>query len=89
MNIFKRFLRAHGLFSEEDLQVEVVKRVERLCLQPGDVIVISTPRILSSAMAETLRDQLQLVIKDPTRKVVVLEGGMEMKILPGSCESAK
>jgi hypothetical protein len=89
VNIFKRLLRAHGLFFEDDLQVEVVKRVERLCLKPGDVIVISTPHLLSADAAENMRASLQSVIRDPTRRVLVLDGGVKMEILPGSSEPAK
>lgn len=83
MNIFKRLLRAAGLFSQNDLQIEVIKRVERMRLEPGDIIVISTERPISADAVLRMRATVKAFLDDPNRKVMILDNGVGIKILPG------
>lgn len=51
-------------------------------VRPSDVIVVEVDRSISCETAKRMRDELQLIW--PGQKIVILEGGLKLKIVEGS-----
>jgi hypothetical protein len=81
MNIISRFLR--WLIEVDDLRVEsAIRQVERLNIQPGDMLIITTKNWLDKAAVKMLRDKLKDVI--PLAMVIDDECSMKIvSVVPG------
>lgn len=96
MNIIQRFRRWLGVIAAfeferiEQFNAESVERfitrVEKLHLEPGDGIVITTTRSLSAKHVDDIKRYLQAYLEKVTQQkhpVFVMDGDMGMKVVSG------
>jgi hypothetical protein len=62
---------------------ELQTRIRKLALAPNDVVVISTNHLLSAQQKALMIAEIRNAIDygDPTRRVLVLDGGLEIDVL--------
>jgi spore coat polysaccharide biosynthesis predicted glycosyltransferase SpsG len=53
--------------------------VEHLTLQPGDTLVFKSPKLLTRAEFEAIREHVQRVL--PDTNVLIVEGGADVAVL--------
>ena len=61
------------------LALPAITAIEVATPQPDEVLVVETPTLLSQDEIERLGQQLQQIW--PGRKVVVMEGGMKLRVV--------
>lgn len=53
--------------------------VQRLCLKPGDVIVLQVPGVVSQEMARHLKELMEKTM--PGHRCLILESGMKIGVM--------
>lgn len=58
-----------------------VIEVERTALNPGDIVVLKYPDMLSMAEFDELKTRMEASFKDLGVKIALLEGGLDISVL--------
>lgn len=59
-----------------------VVEVERLAIQPGDIVVVKAPMRLTAGDCEYIHDKMKAVL--PDTDIIVLECGMDIAVIKAS-----
>lgn len=62
----------------------LIEKIKTLKLESGDVIVLLSPRILSDKAYERLRYEFGVELGIPKNKIIILEEGMDLKVIKAS-----
>lgn len=71
----------------EEPEVRFLGDVQRLTLQPGDVLVLKCANVLTVETTARLREHVQKIVGQEC-KVMVLSGGLEIGVLSPQAETA-
>lgn len=70
-----------------DVEFRYLGEVQRLTLNPGDVVVISTDERITQELAEAIRKKASL--KFPGHEVLVLSAGLRIGVVGAASDTTK